>query len=75
MAFVDDLADLLRKGFGGVRGREPGCFDVVLVEEVQEAVDADCRAEDAAGYVGRVCRRSVFGVEPRLGVSLENRQV
>jgi hypothetical protein len=55
---VDDLADLLREGFRGVGWRKPCCFDVVLVKELEEPVDSNGRAEDAARYVGGVGRRA-----------------
>jgi hypothetical protein len=47
VARVHDLADLLGERFGGVRWCEPGCFDVVLVPELEEAVNTYCGAEDA----------------------------
>jgi hypothetical protein len=70
VARVDDLADLLGERFGGVGGSEPCCFDVVFVPELQQAVDAYCCAENAAGDVGGIGWGAGFGVEPggRLGL-------
>jgi len=34
VACVADLGELLGKGLDAVGGREPGCFDAVLVEEL-----------------------------------------
>jgi hypothetical protein len=55
---VDDLADLLREGFCGVGWCEPCCFDVVLVKELEEPIDSNGCAEDAARYVGGIGRRA-----------------
>lgn len=68
VAGVHDLADLLGEGLGGVRGREPRGFNVVFVPESEQAVDADCRAEDAARDVGGVRWGAGFGVEPWRGL-------
>lgn len=64
VTFFHNLADLSGERFRRVRGREPCRFDAVLVPELQEAVDADCGAEDAAGDVGGVCGFAVAGVYP-----------
>ena len=67
MARVNYLADLSRERLSAVRGREEGRADGVFGEEAEESVDADGRAEDAAGYVGRVGGSAGFGVQPRKG--------
>lgn len=64
MTFVYDLLDLGREGLDRVRRRKPCCFDVVLVPELEEPVDADGCTKDTAGYVGGVCCRAVAGVYP-----------
>lgn len=47
-----------------MRGREPGGFDVILVPELQETVNADGCAEDAARDVGGIGGRAVARVDP-----------
>jgi hypothetical protein len=64
MAGSDDLADLFGERLGGVGGGEPRCFDVVFVPELEEAIDADCCAEDTARNVGGISWCAGFGVQP-----------
>jgi hypothetical protein len=46
MVRVSDLLYLLRKGLDRVRWDEPGRFDVVSLQQVEQAIDSDCRAEN-----------------------------
>lgn len=64
MPLFYNLADLVGKRFRRVSGREPRGFDIVLVPELQEAIDADGGAEDAAGDVGGVRGFAVARVDP-----------
>lgn len=59
---LHNLANLRREGLRRVRRREPRCFDVVLGEQGEEAVDADGCAENAAREVGWVCGAAVARV-------------
>jgi hypothetical protein len=62
MASINDLADLLGERLCGMCWCEPSCFDVVFVPELEEAVDADCCAENTTGNVGGISRCAGFGV-------------
>jgi hypothetical protein len=64
MASINDLADLLGERFCGMCWCEPGCFDVVFVPELEEAIDADCCAKNTTGNVGGVSRCSGLRVQP-----------
>lgn len=64
MTGIYDLADLFGERLCGVCWCEPSRFDVVLVPELEETVDADCCAEDATGYVGGIGRCTGFGIQP-----------
>lgn len=69
VACVDDLADLAWEGLRGVRWSEPGCFDVVFGEELEESVDTHCCSEDAARDICGVCWGAGFGVQPVIEVN------
>lgn len=52
-----------------MRRREPCRLDVVLIPQLQEAVDANSGTENSAGYVGGIGGLAVAGVYPRGGLS------
>jgi len=64
MALVHNFADLLGKRLSRVGWCKPGRFDVVFIPELEQAIDAYCCAENTARYVGRICWRTIFGVQP-----------
>jgi len=64
VAGVADFGDLRREGLEAVGGGKEGGFDVGFGEEDKEAVDAYCRAVDAAADICGVLGRAGCGVDP-----------
>lgn len=64
MACIADLGEVIREGLEGVAWYKERGGDVVAFEESEEPLEAGRCTEDAAGYVGWVCRRTVSCVEP-----------
>lgn len=72
MTFISHFCDLLWKTFNGVRGNKPGCFDVVLGPQLQEAIDTDCCSKNPSRNVCWICRRPILRVQPGIMVSQGN---
>ena len=64
VAGVADFGDLGREGLEAVGRGEEGGFDAGVGEKGKEAVDAYCRAVDAAADVCGVLGRAGCGVDP-----------
>lgn len=68
MTRVYNLADLFRKGLGSMRGAKPSSPNVVLVPQLEQAIDTDGCAKDASRYVCGIGWRAGLGVEPNTRV-------
>lgn len=64
MACVSDLCHLLWERLDCVGGAEPGGFDMVLVPELEQPVNAYGGAVDPPGDIGRVLLRAIAGIDP-----------
>lgn len=64
MVCIFGLLDLFWERLNGVCRHEPRCLDVVSLQQIEQAIDADRRAEDAAGYICQVGDTPVSRVYP-----------
>lgn len=64
VACITDLGEVIWEGLEGVAWDEECGGDVVAFEEGEEPFEASRCAEDAAGYVGWICGRTVGRVQP-----------
>lgn len=56
---VPDHGAFFGEGLEGVAGDEPGCFDVVFFEELEEAAGAYCAGEQSCGELSARCTNIV----------------
>jgi hypothetical protein len=66
MACIPDQCALFGEGFEGVAGDEPGCFDVVFLEKVEEADGANMAREETYCAVIILKKRIRVVCAPRL---------
>ena len=69
------LGDLVRERVGRVSGDEECRRDVVLGKHLQEAVEADGAAKDAAGYICCVGRLGAGRVNPSARLAASHKRV
>ena len=68
MAIVPDFDQLLWEGLDGVRRGEEGSLDVVLVQHLQRAIEANGGAKYSPRYICSVGGAVTFGVDPTRNV-------
>ena len=64
MSRIPYLSSLLRKRLDRVRRQEPARLDVVLLPQIQESIDPDCRAEDASRHISAACWSAGLSIYP-----------
>jgi len=71
VASVDDHTAFLGEGLKTVSGDEPGSLDLVLVEHLEQAADADGASEEAAGDVRGAVLAAVAAEPAGYGVDVD----
>ena len=64
MSFLNDLAYLFWKRICSMRWCKPYRLDIVLVEELQETINAYCRAKHTPRYVSGIRGSTSLRVQP-----------
>jgi hypothetical protein len=64
MICIFDVLYLFWESLNGVCRHEPRCLDAVSLQQIEQAIDADRRAEDAAGYICHAGDTPVFRIYP-----------
>lgn len=64
MAGITDFGHLCRKGKYRVAGHEPGGFDIVLAEKLQQSICAGICSKYAARYIRDIRASAVCGIQP-----------
>jgi len=71
VARVNDHAALFREGLEAVSGNEPGSLDLILVEHLEQAADADGARKEATGDVRSAVLAAVAAEPAGYGVNVD----